>query len=59
MTTREAIAIVRSYVQSVNCWNYLREALLLVATIAEHHADRNRKNKRRQREKETGNGNAD
>lgn len=49
MTTREAIAIVRGYVQTVDCWDYLREALLIVAAIAEHHADRNRKNKRRQR----------
>ena len=47
MTTREAIAIVRE--QAAGHGHTVREALLIVATIAEHHADRNRKNKRRQR----------
>ena len=58
MTTREAIAIVRE--QAAEERGVTREAILLVATIAEHHADRNRKNKRRQREriKEAGNGKA-
>ena len=50
MTTREAIVIVRE--QAAKETGPVREALQLVATIAEHHADRNRKNKRRQREKE-------
>ena len=54
MTTREAIAIVRE--QAASHGQTVREALLIVATIAEHHADRNRKNKRRQREKEKANG---
>jgi len=47
MTTREAIAIVRE--QAAKESGPVRDALLLCATIAEHHADRNRKNKRRQR----------
>lgn len=49
MTTREAIAIVRDYAPTVTDCAKLHAALLTVATIAEHHADRNRKNKRRQR----------
>ena len=61
MTTREAIAIVRGYVQTVTDCEKLHAALLTVAAIAEHHAERNRRNKRRQRarEKEAGNGNSD
>lgn len=47
MTTREAIAIVRD--EAKYHGQTVREALLIVATIAEHHAYRNRKNKRRQR----------
>lgn len=50
MTTREAIAIVRA--QAAKESGPIREAMSLVATIAEHHADRNRKNKRRQRARE-------
>lgn len=59
MTTREAIAIVRD--EAKYHGQTVREALLLVATIAEHHAERNRMNKRRQRkrENEAGNGKAD
>ena len=49
MTTREAIAIVRDYAPILNDCPRLRDAILTVATIAEHHAERNRKNKRRQR----------
>ena len=51
MTTREAIAIVRDYkpLNDTGEWAYLLEAMRIVAAIAEHHADRNRKNKRRQR----------
>ena len=64
MTTREAIAIVRDYAPTVTDCEKLHAALLTVAAIAEHHADRNRKNKRRQRAreanaKEVGNGKAD
>lgn len=47
MTLDEAIAIVRDEAKYVS--PLVRDALLLVATIAEHHAERNRKNKRRQR----------
>lgn len=47
MTTREAIAIVRE--QAAEERGVTREALLIVAAIAEHHAYRNRRNKRRQR----------
>ena len=59
MTTREAIAIVRE--QAKYHGQTVREALLLCAAVAEHHAERNRRNKRRQRarEREAGNGNAD
>ena len=60
MTTREAIAIVRE--QAAKESGPTREALLLCATIAEHHAESNRRNKRRQRArekaKEAGNGKA-
>lgn len=61
MTTREAIEIVRE--QAAEERGVTREALLLVASIAEHHAERNRKNKRRHRAreanaKEAGNGKA-
>ncbi len=49
MTTREAIAICRE--QAAEERGVTREALLIVAAIAEHHADRNRQNKRRQRSK--------
>jgi hypothetical protein len=50
MTTREAIAIVRDEAKYVS--PLVREALLIVAGVTEHHADRNRKNKRRQRARE-------
>jgi len=51
VTTREAIAIVRDYkpLNDTGEWAYLLEAMRIVAAIAEHHAERNRRNKRRQR----------
>ena len=51
MTTREAISIVRDYAPIVTGCENLHAALLTVAAIAEHHAERNRQNKRRQRSK--------
>lgn len=75
---REACANIAEYAKSAQCHTedthvlgYLRQmenwahaALLTVAAIAEHHAERNRRNKRRQRArdannaKEAGNGKA-
>ena len=51
MTTRDAIAIVRDFAPTVTDCSKLHDALLTVAAIAEHHAERNRKNKRRQMER--------
>ena len=45
MTTREAIAIVRE--QAAKESGPIREAMSLVATIAEYHRNRNRHNKQR------------
>lgn len=60
MTISEAVSTVRA--QAAKESGPIRDAMLLCATIAEHHAERNRRNKRRQRTrekaKEAGNGKA-
>ena len=49
MTTRQAIEICRQ--EAAKNTGEIRQALTLIADVAQHHAERNRRNKQRQRAK--------
>ena len=57
LTTREAIAILRDYAPILNDCPRLRDAILLVAAVAEHnHSRRTRKKKQRMQKAKEMNG---